>query len=87
MLQNAEEVVMPQSKLLGTEEDANDSEQCILQLSYIVIAVLGQQLLENNEEIRVVLVERNGSVMSKKEQKGNKLLGNFKKLCICQTTE
>lgn len=34
MLQNAEEVVMPQSKLLGTEEDANDSEQCILQLSY-----------------------------------------------------
>ena len=27
-----------------------------------------------------MLVERDGSVMSKKEQKGNKLLGNFKKV-------
>ena len=31
MLQNAEEVVKPQSEFLGTEEDANDSEQHILQ--------------------------------------------------------
>ena len=83
MLQNAEEVVKPQSELLGTEEDANDSEQHFLQFK-LNIAVLGQELSENNEENRAEFEEKDKSVISKKDQNGNIIIKILRKLATLQ---
>ena len=82
MLQNAEEVVKPQSEFIGTEEDANDSEQHILQFKLNI--VLEQELSENNEENRAEFEKKDESVISKEDQNGTIIIKILRMLATLQ---